>query len=111
MAMTSLAAAPVALAHHHIAQRAIVHVDGAPPADALHRESGLEPMEKVVVEHRREQCVGARHGVHVSREVQVDALGRGHHRSAAADGSALDAEDGSQRRLPQRADGMHLGRP
>ena len=57
---------------------------------------------QVVVDHRGQQVVRARHGVDVAGEVQVDVVGRHHLRAAAARAAALHAEIGAERRLAQR---------
>ena len=75
-----------------LAQRAVVHVHHAPPADAAHVDAQRVAVVDVVVDHRRQQVVGQRDGVEVAGEVQVDVLHRHHLRMAAAGGAALHAE-------------------
>ena len=84
-----------------LAQRAVVHVDRPPPGDpALVEAERVAPVD-VVVEHRRQQVVGAADGVEVAGEVQVDLLHRHDLGVAAAGGPALHAEAGAERRLAQ----------
>ena len=84
-----------------LAQRAVVHVDRAAPGDpALVDAQRVAPVD-VVVEHRRQQVVGAADGVEVAGEVQVDLLHRHDLGIAAAGGPALHAEAGAERRLAQ----------
>ncbi len=103
----ALARGAVALAHAHddVAQGAVVHVHGAAPAYVARVEVDGVAEEEGVVDDGREQVVGARNGVNVAGEVQVD-VGRGHEGGLAAAGaSALHAEDGAERGLTARRDG------
>ncbi len=96
-----------------VAQRAVVHVDDAPPEDAPRVDVQSVALVDVVVEHRGEQVVGRRDGVEVAGEVEVD-VGLGHDaRRTAAGGAALHAEGRTERRLAQRqADRLaDLGQP
>src|SRR5882672_4726944 len=85
-----------------VAQRAVVHVDRARPADAADVDAERVAVMEVRVEHRREQIVRAADGVEVAGEVKVDVLHRHDLRVAAARRSALHAEDRAERRLPHR---------
>ena len=86
------------------AQRPIVHVHHAPPADAAHVDVELVAPVDMIVDERREQIVRAGDRVEVAGEVQVDVLHRHDLRVAAAGGAALDAKAGSKARLAQAHD-------
>ena len=84
---------------HDRAERAIVHVEHALPADAaLVDAKRIAPID-MIVDQRREQVVGARDGVEVAGEVQVDVFHRHDLGVAAARRAAFDAEAGAERRL------------
>ena len=84
-----------------LAQRPIVHVHDAPPGDP----PGVEPeriaLVDVIVEERRQQVVRGADGMEIAGEMQVDVLHRHHLRVAAAGGSALYPEAGTEARLAQ----------
>ena len=88
-----------------MAQRPIVDIDHAPPADAAHVETELVALVDVVIDERGQQVVGERDGGKVAGEMQVDVLHRHHLRVAAAGRAALHAEHRSQGRLAQAHDG------
>ena len=83
------------------AQRAVVHVHPPPPGDAARVEAERVAPVEVVVHQRREQVVGARDGVEVAGEVEVDLLHRRDLGTAAAGGAALHAEAGPEAPLAQ----------
>ena len=85
------------------AQRAVVHVDDAPPCNAARVDLGLAAPIDVIVDQRREQIVRRADGVEVAGEVEVDVLHRHDLRIAAAGGAALNAETGTERGLAQTA--------
>ena len=58
-------------------------------------------MVNVVVNHRRQQIVGKRDGIEITREVQVNVLHWNDLGLTAACGAALHAKYGSQGRLAQ----------
>ena len=84
-----------------LAQRAVVHVDRAPPSDAAAVDAERIAPVDVIVDQRAQQIVGGADGVEVAGEVQVDVLHRHHLGIAAAGGAALDAEARAERRLAQ----------
>ena len=84
-----------------LAQRAIVHVEHAPPGDAARVEAEAVAPVDVVVDHRRQQIVRRRDGVEVAGEVEVDVLHRHDLGVAAAGRAALDAEARPERGLAQ----------
>ncbi len=86
---------------HDRAQRAVVHVDGAPPGDAAAVDAERIAPVDVVVDQRREQIVRGADGVEVAGEMEVDVLHRHDLRIAAAGGAALHAEARAERRLAQ----------
>ena len=88
-----------------VAQRPVVDVEHAPPGDVVRVEAQLVALVEVVVEHRREQVVGRRHGVEVAGQVEVEQLHRDDLAVATAGGAALDAERRPHRRLADRDDG------
>jgi hypothetical protein len=104
-------------ADRDLAQRPVVHVERAPPADAELVDLVLVAVQDRRVEHRGEQVVGGADRVDVAGEVEVEVLHRHDLRHAAAGGAALDAEHRAERRLAQAshralADRAHaLGEP
>ncbi len=74
------------------AQRAVVHVDGAPPGDAAAVDAERIAPIDVIVDQRRKQVVRGADGVEVAGEMQVDVLHRHHLGIAAAGRAALHAE-------------------
>ena len=87
-----------------VAQRAVVHVERAPPADAQRVDLVRVAVQDRRVEHRRQQVVGGADRVDVAGEVEVEVLHRHHLCHAAAGGAALDAEHRAERRLAQAGD-------
>ncbi len=86
---------------HHEAKLAVVHIHAALPGDAARVDVQGVALLDVVVQHRGQQIVRRADGVEVAGEVEVDVL-HGHHLGvSAAGGTALDAEDGAERRLAQ----------
>ena len=90
-----------AQAAHDGSQRAVVHVEAAPPRHAPRIDAERIAPVDVVVDHRGEQVVGGGDGVEVAGEVQVDLVHRHHLGVAAAGRAALHAEAGAQRRFAQ----------
>jgi hypothetical protein len=94
-------------ADDRVAERAVVHVEHAPPQDAPGVDAQRVAEVEVVVEQRRQQVVGRGDCVEVAGEVQVDAVGRDDLAVAAPGRAALHAHTRPQRRLAQRqADGL-----
>lgn len=89
---------------HHVAQRAIVHVEHALPQHLCRRESRLFEVE-LIVDERREQIVRGSDRVEVAREMQVDIDGWLHRAAPAARSSALASEHRPHGWLPQRERG------
>ena len=87
-----------------LAQRPVVHVDGAAPGDAAGVDIELVAPIDVVVDHRREQIVGGADGVEIAGEMEVDVLHRHDLRVAAAGRAALHAEAGAEARLAHADD-------
>ena len=90
---------------HDLAQRAIIHVEDAPPGDAARVDVEIVAPIDVVVDKRGEKVVRRRDGVEIAGEMQVDLLHRNDLGIAAARGAPLHAEAGSERRLAQRDHG------
>ena len=88
------------------AQRAVVHVDDAPPGDAAPVEAQRIAPIDVIVDQRREQVMRDADGVEVAGEMEVDVLHRHDLRIAAAGRAALHAEAGAERGLAQAHDGL-----
>lgn len=84
-----------------MAQLTVVHVDDALPGDALNVDAELVALLNMVVEHGCQQVVSGTDSVEVTGKVQVDVLHGDDLRPAAAGGTALDAKDGTERRLTQ----------
>ena len=84
-----------------VAQRAVVDVDAAAPADRQRVDAELVAVQEVRLEHRGEQVVRGADRVDVAGEVEVHVLHRHDLRVAAAGGAALDPEHGAERRLAQ----------
>ena len=83
--------------HDDVAQRPVVHVHDAAPDHAADVDAELVAPIDVVVDQRREQVVRGGDGVEVAGEMEVHVLHRHDLRVAAAGGTALDAEIGSER--------------
>ena len=88
-----------------LAQRAIIHVEHAPPGDAARIDVELIAPIDVVVDERGEKVVRRGDGVEIAGEMQVDLLHRHDLRIAAAGGAPLHAEARAKRRLAQRDHG------
>ncbi len=99
-----VAVRPAAEPRHDVAERAVVHVEAAPPGDRERVEVGLVPVQDVRVDHGREQVVRRRDGMQIAGEVEVQVLHRHDLRVAAAGRAALHPEDRAERRL---ADAEH----
>ena len=82
-----------------MAQLTVVHIDNALPGDALNIDTELVALLNMVVEHGGQQVVGGTNSMEVTSKVQVDVLHGDDLRPATAGGTALDAEDGTERRL------------
>ena len=85
----------------NMAQLTVVHVDDALPGDALNVNTELIALLDVVIEHGGQQVVGSTDGMEVAGKVQVDVLHGNDLGPTAASGTALDAKDGTERRLTQ----------
>ena len=99
--LADVAVHPSAESERDVAQRAVVDVDAAAPADGQRIDAELVAVQDVRLEHRGEQVVRRADRVDVAGEVQVHVLHRHHLRIAAARRTALDAEHGPERRLAQ----------
>ena len=88
-----------------VAQLAVVHIDRAPPADALRVDVERVAVVDVVVDERGEEVVGRADGVEIAGKVQVDVFHRQHLRVAAASRAAFHAKDRAERGLAQGDDG------
>ena len=86
-------------------QRAIVHVNDAPPQHPTRVDPQRVPLVQVVVQHRCQQIVRRADRREVAGEMQINVLHRQHLRVAAARRPALHAKHWTQRRLPRGADG------
>ena len=84
-----------------VAQLTVVHIDDALPSDALNVNTELVALLDVVIEHGGQQVVGSTDGMEVAGKVQVDVLHGNDLGPTAASGTALDAKDGTERRLTQ----------
>ncbi len=78
------------------AQRAVVHIENAFPADAALVDTQRIAPINVIVDQRRKQVMGAGDGVEVAGEVQVDVFHRHDLGITAAGCTALDAEAGPE---------------
>jgi hypothetical protein len=81
-------------------QSSVVDVQHAWPADGGRIDAELVVTVEVVVEEGGCQVMGCAHGVEIAGEVEVDVLHGQDLAIAAARASALDPEDGPERRLP-----------
>src|SRR5207237_10397115 len=95
-ALTRHAVGAAAESDDDLAQRPIVDIDHAGPADAAHVETELIALVDVVVDESGQQVVGERDGGKVGGEMQVDGLHRHQLRVAAAGRAPLHAEHRSQ---------------
>ena len=84
-----------------VAQRAVVHVHAAAPADRQRVDPELVAVQDVRLEHRGEQVVRRADRVDVAGEVEVQVLHRHDLRVPAAGRAALDPEHRAERRLAQ----------
>ncbi len=91
--------AAAAQSGHDVAQVAVVHIQHAPPGDAVRVDIQRVALVDVVVDHGRQQVVGRGDGVDVAGHVEVELLHRHDLAVAAAGRAALDAEGGPLRRL------------
>ena len=82
-------------------QRAVVHVETAPPADGVRVDPQVVAVQQVRFQHGREQVVRGADCVNVAGEMQVHELRGNDLCPAAAGAAALDAEHRSQRRFAQ----------
>jgi hypothetical protein len=87
---------------HHVAQRAVVHVEDARPEHPAGVNAQRVAPVDVVVEHGGKQVVRRRDGVEVSGEMKVDLRHRHDLRQAATGRSTLLAEAGAEAGLAQR---------
>ena len=53
-------------AHHNVAQGTVIHVQRAPPGDAVRVDIQGIAAQQPIVDHGRQQIVGCRHGVNVA---------------------------------------------
>ena len=77
-----------------VAERAVVDVDAAPPADRERVDPEHVPVQEVRLEHRGKEVVCGADRMDVAGEVQVQILHRDDLRVAAAGRTALDPEHG-----------------
>jgi hypothetical protein len=77
---------------HGIAQRPVVHVEHAAPGHPAFVDLQFVAPIDVVVDHRRQQVVGAGDRVEIAGEMEVHVLHRHDLRIAAAGGAALHPE-------------------
>ena len=110
-ALARVAVGAAAEPERDLPQRAVVHVDGAPPVDPQLVDLVRVAVQDRGVEHRRQQVVGGADRMDVAREVEVEVLHRHHLRQAAAGRAALDAEHRPERRLAQARHGPLADRP
>ena len=87
-----------------LAQRPVVHVDGAAPGHPAGVDVELVAPIDVIVDQRREQIVGGADGMEVAGEMEVDVLHRHDLGIAAAGSAALHAEAGAEARLAHADD-------
>ena len=102
--LARIAVGAAAEADGDVAQRPVVHVHGAAPADPQGVDLVRVAVQDRGVDHRRQQVVGRRDGVDVAGEVEVEVLHRDDLGQTAAGGAALDAEHRAQRGLAQAGD-------
>ena len=93
-----------------IAQRPVVHIQGALPQDAPGIDIQPVAVMNVVVDCRGQQIVGDADGMDIARKVQVDVLHWRDLRGPAAGSASLHAETGPQRGLPE-THGRALAQP
>ena len=91
---------------HGFAERAVVHVHAAAPADPQRVDAERVQVEDARLEHRREEVVGGADRVDVAGEVEVEILHRHDLRVPAARGAALDPEHRAERCLAEAEHGL-----
>src|SRR5229473_6690062 len=84
-----------------LAQRPVIHVDGALPGHAARVEAELVAPVDVIVNQGGEQVVGGGDGMEVAREMEVDVLHRHDLGITTAGSAALHAEAGPETGLAQ----------
>ncbi len=84
---------------HHVAERAVVHVDGTTPRDLTRVQTERVAVVHVVVQHGGQKRVRRGDRVQVAREMEVDVRHRDDLRVPATGRASLDAEHGPQARL------------
>ena len=92
---------PFAESGHHIAQRAVVHVEHTLPKHLLESEPCVAVLIDIVVEQRRDHIVSRCDGMEVASEVQIDVLHRQHLAISATCCATLHAEARTQRWFAQ----------
>ena len=94
--------APPFAADQDIDEFPVVHVHAAVEINIFRVDAQGVAAEDMVIRQSAKQIVRRGDGVKISRKMQVDVR-HGHHlRIPSARGAALDAENGAERRLPQR---------
>ena len=78
------------------AQRAIIHVNRAAPGNAARIQAKFIAPIDVVIQHRRQQIIGAGDGVEIPGEMQIDIFHRQHLRITAAGRPTLHAKAGTK---------------
>ena len=88
----------------NVAQRAVVHVDGARPGDAVGMETQFVAVKKMSVNQRCEQIVRRGDGVKIPMKMKIDFRAGLDLREAATRGAALHAKNRAERRFARSDD-------
>ncbi len=88
----------------NVAERAVVHVDGARPGDAVGMETQFVAVKKMSVNQRCEQIVRRGDGVKIPMKMKIDFRAGLDLREAATRGAALHAKNRAERRFARSDD-------
>ncbi len=89
-----------------LAQRAVVHIHRARPADTIRIEMQIVAVKKVRVDERGQQILRGRNRVKIAMKMEIDLFARLDLRKAPARGASLDAEHRTQRRFARSENGL-----
>ena len=96
---------------HDIAELPVIHIHAPAPGDPPGIYVQGVALIDVVVHHSRQEVVGGADGVKISGKMKVDIFHRNHLGVSSPGGSALDAENRTQRRLTQGGHGFFADFP
>ena len=89
--LTHNAIALAAQTNRNMAQHPVIHIHDPLPDNPLDVNPQSISLLQMIIQHRRQQIVGAGHGMNIAGKMQIDILHRNNLRPAAAGCSALHA--------------------